>query len=557
LDLAKYRAIFIEEATEHFAEMSGALLELEKNPASVESIDVMFRMAHSIKGMAASLGYDTVTELSHLMEDRMQVIRNEGRVRPGPELSLLFRTLSALEEMVEVVKTSDDLPGPASDELMGALSAPADEMEDEPGPAVPSESVVEAPAAASTRAPAAPERNPAVSEPSQRAVDTPRPPPSVRVQTDTLDRFLSTVGEVILNTSQVRTAAAVYEAKKAPDLAEGLDRMDRVVGELQRRALELRTTRLLRILEPLPRMARELAERSGKRVEVELLGAELELDRSILDRLSDPLVHLLRNAVDHGVETPEARAASGKSEVGRIVVEARREKDSIRLSVSDDGAGVDLDRVKARAVEAGVLHPDLADDLSPEQIAAFIFHPGLSTSERISEISGRGVGMDAVKASIESLGGMVEVASDAGRGTAMSILVPITAAVQRVLLMGLGDEIVALPIAKVARVLEVPGERIERSGNDAFVMVDDELVLVFDLADRLALQPTSHETQVHLVLTEVRGERVALAAERIDGQQQIYVKPVPELLAEKRALAGLTILGDGRPVFLVDLNQLT
>jgi two-component system chemotaxis sensor kinase CheA len=557
LDLAKYRAIFIEEATEHFAEMSGALLALEKNPASVESIDVVFRMAHSIKGMAASLGYDTVTEVSHLMEDRMQVIRSEGRVRPGPELSLLFRTLSALEEMVEVVKTSDDLPGPPPAELVEALSTPATDEEDEPGPAVPAEPVVEAPAPASAEISAAPEPKAAASEPSQRTVDTPRPPPSVRVQTDTLDRFLSTVGEVILNTSQVRTAAAVYEATKAPDLAEGLDRMDRVVGELQRRALELRTTRLLRILEPLPRMARELAERSGKRVEVELLGAELELDRSILDRLSDPLVHLLRNAVDHGVETPEARVASGKRDVGHIVVEARREKDSIRISVTDDGAGVDLERVKARAVEAGVLHQDLADDLSPEQIAAFIFHPGLSTSERVSEISGRGVGMDAVKASIESLGGMVEVASDAGRGTAMSILVPITAAVQRVLLMGLGEEIVALPISKVERVLEVPGERIERSGNDAFVMVDDELVLVFDLADRLALAPTSRDRPVHLVLTEVRGERVALAAERIDGQQQIYVKPVPELLADKRALAGLTILGDGRPVFLVDLNQVT
>ncbi len=544
MDLAKYRAIFIEEATEHFAEMSGALLELEKNPASVESIDVAFRMAHSIKGMAASLGYDTVTELSHRMEDRMEVIRSEGRVRPGPELSLLFRALSALEEMVEVIKTSDDLPGPPPADLVEALAALA--SDDEPGSAAPAEAI----------AAAAPEKPVPARDPSQRSVDTPRPPPSVRVQTDTLDRFLSTVGEVILNTSQVRTAAAVYGATKAPDLAVGLDRMDRVVGELQRRALELRTTRLLRILEPLPRMARELAERSGKRVEVELLGAELELDRSILDRLSDPLVHLLRNAVDHGIEMPEARNAAGKRDVGRIVVEARREKDSIRISVTDDGAGLDLDRVKARAVEAGVLHGDLADDLSPDQIAAFIFHPGLSTREEVSEISGRGVGMDAVRASIESLGGTVEVASDAGRGTVMSILVPITAAVQRVLLMGLGEEIVALPISKVERVLEMPGVHIERSGNEAFVLVDDELVLVVDLADSLALQPTPEEELVQLVLTEVRGQRVALVAERIVGQQQIYVKPVPELFAEKRALTGLTILGDGRPVFLVDLNQL-
>ena len=552
MDLAKYRAIFIEEATENFAEMSGALLELEKNPGSTESIDVVFRMAHSIKGMAASLGYDAVTDLAHRMEDRMQVVRAEGSAAPGPELSLLFRGLKALEDMVEVVKTSDDLPSPAPAELLAALSGPRGDVEPREATAAP---VMEPPAL-----PRHPQLGPAASEvpaleASQRSVDTPRPPPSVRVHTDTLDRFLSTVGEVILNTSQVRTAAAVYEATKAPDLAEGLDRMDRVVGELQRRALDLRTTPVLRILDPLPRVARELAERSGKRVEVELLGAELELDRSILDRLSDPLVHLLRNAVDHGVETPEARVAAGKSDVGRIVVEARREKDSIRISVSDDGAGVDLGRVKARAIEAGVIHRDLADDLPPEQIAAFIFHPGLSTRDEISEISGRGVGMDAVKASIESLGGSAQVVSDAGRGTVTSLLVPITAAVQRVLLLGLGDEIVALPISKVERVLEMRGDRIERSGSEAFAMVDDELVPVFDLADGLALQPNPGGELVHLVLTEVRGERVALLAERIDGQQQIYVKPVPELLSRKRALAGLTILGDGRPVFLVDLNQ--
>jgi len=558
VDLAKYRAIFIEEATEHFSEMSSALLELEKTPDSGDSIDVIFRMAHSIKGMAASLSYDTITELAHRLEDRMELIRSAGRVPPGDEMSLLFRGLSALEAMVGSVAGGDESPvadpallialGAEPREPAGAAGDPSKETEARPeaGRAAPVDSeggnVMAAAAIDHTRAP--------------KGVAAPRPPATVRVDTAVLDRFLSTVGEVILNTSQVRTAAEAPVKEGSAHLTEGLDRMDRAVGELQRRALELRTTRLLRIVEPLPRTAREIAQRAGKRVQVETVGAELELDRSILDRLSDPLVHLLRNAVDHGIESPEVRRAAGKDEVGHIRVEARRVKDRVRISISDDGAGIDLDSVRARAVEAGVVHADLAEDLAPEDLAALIFYPGLSTSETVSEISGRGVGMDAVKATIESLGGSIEVQSERGRGTTTSLVVPITAAVQRVLLLGLAGETVALPIAKVERITEVPAASIERSGGEAFCLLGEDLVPVLDLAQRIAVEGIEASETTTLVLTEVRGERVGLTADRVVGQQQIYVKPVPELLKGARALAGLTILGDGRPMFLLDLNQL-
>ncbi len=574
MDLAKYRTIFIEESVEHCAEMSSALIELEKNPENIGSIELVFRMAHSIKGMAASLGYDSITETAHRLEDRMQAVRTAGRVAPGEELSVLFRGLSALEVMIEAVKETGE-PPPADAALIEALASGAaaagPPAQDAPlkAPAAGAagatrEAGQQTPesAAASDGVEAAKKKSPqpAVSHPPDepvRPIPVSRPPPTVRVNTQTLDRFLSTVGEVILNASQVRTSAELQESAQTPALSEGLDRMDAVVGELQRRALELRTTRLLRIVEPLPRTAREIAERAGKKVSVEITGVELELDRSILDRIGDPLVHLLRNAVDHGIETPEMRRAAGKPETGRIHIDARRHKDSIIIAVRDDGAGIDLDAVRARAVEAGVLHPDLAADLPPNEVAALVFQPGLSTAQTVSEISGRGVGMDAVRATIESLGGAVEVTSERGRGTTTSLIVPITAAVQRVLLLSVADDIVALPIAKVERIIELSAEQIERSGREAFALIDEELVPVFDLADRLAIHSSSTADVVNLVLTEMRGERVALTADRVAGQQQIYVKPVPELLANARALAGLTILGDGRPMFLLDLNQLS
>jgi two-component system chemotaxis sensor kinase CheA len=374
------------------------------------------------------------------------------------------------------------------------------------------------------------------------------------VRTDTLDRFLGAVGEVILSSSQLRTSAG--DLQMSADLSSGFDTVERRVNELQRRVLELRTTPLSRVMESIPRTVRQLAEQLGKRAEVEITGAELDLDRSILDRLNEPLLHIVRNAVDHGIESPEDRIAAGKSEVGHIAIAARREKDSIVIDVRDDGGGIDLDSVRRRAVEAGVLHPDLAEDLPPHEIAALIFRPGISTAERVSEVSGRGVGMDAVKATIESLGGVVELRGERGVGTTTSIVVPIAAAVQRVLLCAASGERVALPITKVERILEVPADSIERSGPEAFTLIDDEPVLVIDLAERLAVAPPEPSPTVSLVVVDVRGERVAVRVERFVGQHEIYVKPIPDLLSGVKLLAGLTVLGDGSPIFLLDLNHL-
>ena len=380
--------------------------------------------------------------------------------------------------------------------------------------------------------------------------------PTVRVRTDTLDRFFSAVGEVILSSSQLRTGVARYA--NDPEVADGFDRVDRRVAELQRRVLELRTAPLVRVTDNLPRTARHVAETLGKRVEVEILGAELELDRSILDRLGEPLLHLVRNAVGHGLETPEERRAVGKPETGVIRVEARRQKDSIEIDVSDDGKGLDLASVCRRAVEADLIHPDLAEDLPIEEIAAFVFHPGLSTAQSITDVSGRGVGMDAVKATVESLGGGVELRSEVGVGTTTTLVVPITAAVQRVLLAGVGEERVAIPIGKVERILEVPAESIEEAAGDTFALVNDEPLPVFDLAKALRIEGelVGDSGPVPLVLSEIRGERVALRVSRFAGQQEFYVKPVPELLTKVRILSGLTVLDDGSPVFLLDLNQL-
>ena len=267
----------------------------------------------------------------------------------------------------------------------------------------------------------------------------------------------------------------------------------------------------------------------------------------------------MRNAVDHGIEAPAARAAAGKPEAGRIAIDARREKGHVRIEVRDDGAGIDLERLRARAVEAGLLHPDLAADLTPRaDRGAGLPRRASRPREQVTEISGRGVGMDAVRATVESLGGNVEIETQRGRGTDHAAArADHGRGAARAAGARLGGETVALPIAKVERIVELPASSASSaSGADAFALIDDELVPGARPGRRACASARRRAPSVQaLVLTEVRGERVALRAERVLGQQQIYVKPVPELLAGVRALAGLTILGDGRPVFLLDLNQ--
>jgi len=507
VDPDRYRALFVEEATEHLAEMRRALLDLEKDPAASAALEVCFRMAHSIKGMAAAMRLAPITARAHALEELLESARKTGRVDPVEALPELFSGVAEIERLVSATDDTASCPAPVA------------------GPAAQS---------------------------AAHLVQPFRPPASLRVRAETLDRLLAGVGEVALASSRLRAAAAGAEPSDPLRIASGLDRMDRVLGDLERRALELRTAPLLRVTEALPGLARDLGIALGKRVSLELGGVSLALDRSILDRLGDPLLHLVRNAIAHGIETPAERRRRGKPETGSIRVEARRENDAVEIAVVDDGAGIDVATLRSRAVAAGLVPADLADDLPPGEIARLAFHPGLSTAAAVSEISGRGVGLDAVRTEIGSLGGSVDLLSEPGRGTTALVRVPLSAAVQRVILVGVGSEAVAIPIGRVERIDEIDASAVERAGSDAFVPIDGLPLPLFDLASLLSISPAPPGPRVLVLLAEVRGERIALRFDRLLGQQEAFVKPVPELLAGLGVLCGLTFAPDGRPVFLID-----
>jgi two-component system chemotaxis sensor kinase CheA len=365
------------------------------------------------------------------------------------------------------------------------------------------------------------------------------------------------VGELLQRQARLETihqASPFWE--RHGEFTDELEGMARVVRELRERALDIRTTPVRRVLDRFPRVAAELAHSLGKKVQVELSGEEVELDRAVLDYLYDPLLHLVRNALDHGIEKPEERSGKGKPEAGTIRLSAAAASGRVRVRIEDDGAGIDVERVRARAVEQGLLVEAVAEDLPPERILEFIFEPGLTTRSSVTSVSGRGVGMDAVKRGIESLGGTMEVESRRGEGTAFEIDLPSVVALQRVVIVEAAGERVALPAVAVVAVLGLAEGKVEGVGPDAFFVWGDEPLPLVDLASRLGLETPPEGSRGAIVVVEMQAFRLGLRVDRVAAHLEVFVRKVPGLLGSIPLLGGGAILPDGVPVFLLEVGHL-
>jgi two-component system chemotaxis sensor kinase CheA len=314
-------------------------------------------------------------------------------------------------------------------------------------------------------------------------------------------------------------------------------------------------TPLAMVVERLPRAARDVARKLGRQVEVELRGAEIELDRAILEELSDPLLHVLRNAVDHGIEAPHLRLLAGKPATGHITVTARRERDRVILEIADDGKGMDPARLREAAVTRGQLGASEAAALTDREALLLACLPGVSTADEVTDVSGRGVGLDAVKRTVEAVGGTIEIDSAPGQGTRLVLRLPLTVAVQPVLLVGIGDEVLGLPIAKVHGAAHVSFAGLDRSRGGPLLSYDGALVPVHDLAPLLGFRPSGRDDRA-VVVAEGTDGRIGLCVDALLGQQEAVLKPLGEVLGAVVGLSAVTVLGNGRPVFILDLARL-
>jgi two-component system chemotaxis sensor kinase CheA len=548
MDMSQYRDLFIAETKEHLSGMGECVVRLENDPAGKDAIDSLFRFAHSIKGMAASMGYDVIADLSHSMEDLMDRVRKGDITFAATTADLLMEGVELLHEMVSDVESDGEGGWDASDlirRLKGCRSSEKSEMKARMEPTA-SESgfKVDTQQNIESGAPDDPEiRN--------RPVDLWQ---TVRVRTDILDNLINVTGELVTTKHRLMKIGAELGSEGFDEAVAGLSKLLR---ELHSEVMRVRLMPFAAIAERFPGVVRQLARKSGKDVSLEIVGKEIEIDRGILEQLADPLVHLLRNAVDHGMETHEERLSAGKPGVGKIRLEVTREKDQVVITVSDDGRGMDPAKLIESAIERRLITPDQRESISPGQAFMLTCIPGFSTAQQVTDISGRGVGMDVVRCSIQSLGGRLSIDSTVGLGTRISVQVPVSVAIIQILLVRCSSLTVGFPIVRIQRTLELRRSEVTKRGKQKVFYLDGEAVPLLSLNRLLGARSLRLSGEyIPTIVTELRGKKVGLVVDGFEGQQDVFLKPLGRPLEELRGAAGAAILGDGRVVVILDTTGL-
>ncbi len=379
-------------------------------------------------------------------------------------------------------------------------------------------------------------------------------PRMVRVDTRALDDFINIVGELLTVKSSLRDLAQTFED---PQLDMRLDKLESLIHELHSQVMDVRMMPLDTITSRLPRIVRDLAHTAAKEVELVVSGEDIDLDRAILERLNDPLLHLLRNCVDHGIEYPEKREKLKKTRTGKITIEARREKDMIVIEISDDGKGMDTEALKETAVAKGIIDAESAETISAEDTLMLICIPGFSTSEEVSFISGRGVGMDVVKSTIESLGGGLRIDSTIGEGTRIILYLPRTVSIINVLLVNVEPETFAVPIGKLLKTVEIHKNVIKESQKGRMVLLDSEPIPLYGMREMLGMTEKPHEGDIFSALVVEHGTHsFAVTVDAFLGQEEAFIRTLGRPLSRIEGLSGVMTRGDGKPVFVLDISNL-
>lgn len=633
MDLSQYAELFLAESREHLSACNQLLLEWERNPSATEPVGGIFRAVHTVKGMAATMGYGRVADLAHRMENLLDHLRRSGKPPTDDTLQLLFRATDALEQAVtlavagrerdaDMTAVLADLDRAAAKYQPKAPSAPA-------VPDAPSRPVASAAPAASIGSgrlidvairPEAPLKGgramlvirkvrtlgtvgrmqppaaafesddfdgrfafeldtvaaPADIEAAIRSVGdvervsvggdeehlTPGESAAraatggrsrhIRVDLRRLDTLMDLIGELVTERGRLNELAGRWVGR-APEIDEVAIQISRLSADLQNEIIQARMTPVWQVFDRFPRLVRDVARQLGKQVAFRVEGKEIELDREILDALGDPLVHLLRNAVDHGIEPPAERKRRKKDPEGEIVLAAVRERSSVAISITDDGRGIDRARILEKAKREGIVGPHV-ESLSDDQLLRVLARPGFSTADEVTSVSGRGVGIDVAMTRIRALGGSIEIRTEPGKGTAFILRLPVTLAIVRALIAAVGTERYALPLTYVAETVEFGSTPLTTmEGRDAIVLRDRVVPLV-DLRKLLetngAAPPPPPRRPV--IVLEMGERRAGVVVDGMLSQQEIVVKGFDAPQGTLPVFSGATIMGDGVPALILD-----
>ena len=690
METNQYMEMFLDESREHLQSLNDGLLSLENDPEDLSVLNEIFRNAHTLKGMSATMGYTKTAELTHDMENLLDMLRKE-QLKVSPEIiDVIFKCLDTLQEMVENISNgeSEDLvdvsdlvrqvnaiakgesadaapaeAAPAADAapeasgeagaihisdtektviveaknsglvpyhvhveisencilksarsymVMNALDEisdviksvpPAEDLEQEKfdhsfdviivsdADAKAIESAVSAISeitvanvtefdpekAAAPAAPAAPAAAPAAASapaaaPAAKAAPAPakkadaKPAAkdakkthmggqSVRVDIEKLDTLMNLVGELVTNKVRLEQIGMTH---RLTDLTETLEQMDRVTTDLQSVVMKVRMVPVSQVFNRFPRMVRDLTKELNKEINLTIEGEDTELDRTVIDEIGDPLMHLLRNSLDHGVEHPDEREAKGKPRTGEVGLIARHEGNNVVIMVTDDGSGINADKIRNKAVEKGMISREEADALPDADAVRLIFLPGFSTAEVITDVSGRGVGMDVVRSKIESLGGNVDVETKIDEGSVFKIKLPLTLAIIQAMLVKVQNEMYAIPLGSIDSTINITPDDIKTVQNKEVIVLRGEIIPIARLGEVLSVPKgeDTNEEDIFVVVVHVGDHKMGIVVDNLIGQQEIVIKTLGKLLSGLKMLAGATVLGDGHVAMILDVSSL-
>ncbi|MCY7914902.1 chemotaxis protein CheA [Bacillus haynesii] len=670
MDMNQYLDVFIEESREHLQTCNEKLLELEKNPTDLQLVHDIFRAAHTLKGMSATMGYEDMAHLTHSLENVLDAIRNEEMTITSEWMDVMFEALDDLEAIVlSIIEGGDgkrdvsevcakldvtganketaasaEAPEAASsetkwayDEFQRTVIAEAEEQgfkcyeinvalkEDcllkgvrvymvfeqlneigEVVKTIPETEVLESEdfdsefvvcflskheeeifnkingvseiekievtelkndfSAQEEAKPAAPEKQTAPKEAEKKPAKQPdgnkeaaKPAAgggtkTIRVNIDRLDSLMNLFEELVIDRGRLEQIAKELEHG---ELTETVERMTRISGDLQSIILNMRMVPVETVFNRFPRMVRQLTKELNKKIELSIFGAETELDRTVIDEIGDPLVHLLRNSLDHGIEAPEVRVKNGKPETGQVRLKAYHSGNHVFIEVEDDGAGINRKKVLEKALERNVITERDAETIEDHEIDALIFAPGFSTADQISDISGRGVGLDVVKSKLESLGGSVSIKSSEGEGSLFSIQLPLTLSIISVLLVKLENETFAIPISSIIETAVIDKKDILQTHDREVIDFRGHIVPVVYLKEQFNVEDSSDDLdQLHAIVVKKGDKLTAFVVDSFIGQQEVVLKSLGDYLTNVFAISGATILGDGQVALIIDCNAL-
>src|SRR5436190_2323624 len=517
-------ADFVAECREMLEALGGEIVAWEAQPNDRARLDSIFRFVHTVKGNCGFFEFPRLEALSHAAEDALADVRAGRRHADGALVSAVLGIIDRIGEMIAAIDAGEEMPAGDDSALIHALAPGAE------GPATP--------LAAATV------------EGQGKAASAPR---TIRLSVELLDRVMSTVSDMVLARNEL--ARRLRECATDVPVHGAFERLSSIIAEMRDAITRTRMQRIENLFVGLPRMVRDLSAELGKQVLVDIEGGDVELDREMIEMIRDPLTHIIRNAVDHGIETPADRLKAGKREIGILAVSARQCGNQILIDIHDDGRGIDGRKLVEKAISAGIVDKKAAGSLTEREQLALIFEAGLSTASHVTAISGRGVGMDVVRSNIERIGGIVEVDSKLGEGTRMTLRVPLTLTIIPALTVSIAGQHFAIPRSAIEEIVRANGESVtlERLGGAGVATIRGRRVPEVSLASILGLESKVAETdRTLIVLRPSGGDVYALSVDRIHDHEELVVKPAAPAVMATGLYAGTTLADDGSPILLFD-----